>query len=81
MGERSITIEEVGKPVVVEVPESEGFDLQDGLLISGVITGEAASIVIWWPSALILASLLSFVFWYLIEKSKRKGKVGKSGNS
>jgi len=69
-----IVIEEQGRPALaVKAPES--WDLQDGLLIGGILFGEAAAVVIWWPASLILASLFCFGFAYLLargSKTKRK---------
>lgn len=82
MSSRTIIIDEVGKPLIPKAPKPSGFDLQDGLVIAGIVTGEAAALVIWWPAALILACLLSFGFAYLIERSKKqKNTKEKSGNS
>ena len=74
MSEGRIVIEEQGRPAPpVKAPES--WDLQDGLLIAGIVFAEAAALVIWWPSALILAALFCFGFAYLLahgSKAKRK---------
>jgi hypothetical protein len=69
-----IVIEEQGRPApAVQAPES--WDLQDGLLIAGIVFAESGALVIWWPSALILAALFCFGFAYLLargSKAKRK---------
>ena len=71
-----ITIEELGKPPR-EAPRAESrVDLQDTLVLSGILCGEAAAAVIWWPSALVLAALFCFAFAYLIERSKPKERHG-----
>lgn len=74
MTERKIIIEEVGKPPVAEIPQPNGWDLQDGLICLGITCGEAAAWVIWWPAALILAAVFAFVFAYLIEISRSKAE-------
>ncbi|HXI92977.1 MAG TPA: hypothetical protein VNO24_23475 [Blastocatellia bacterium] len=60
------------KPPVLTSSESQSFDLQDGLLIAGILSLEAAAIVIWWPSALILAGLFALGFVFLMERAKKK---------
>lgn len=72
----AIRIEELGKasPVASTGERRSGFDLQDALLINGVLCGEIAAAIIWWPAAFILASLFSLGFAYLIEKSRMKDK-------
>ena len=69
-----LIIEEQGRPVpAVQAPES--LDLQDVLLIAGIAFAESGALVIWWPSALILAALFCFGFAYLLargSKAKRK---------
>ena len=73
MNERRIIIEENGKPVPVKKPEKPSeVDLQDRLLVAGILLGEVAALVIWWPSALILGCLFCFGFAYLIEQAKAK---------
>lgn len=66
-----IVIEEQGRPQPRSVPVPSGIDLQDYLLIGGIVTGEGACAVIWWPSALILACMFCFTFAWLIERSKK----------
>lgn len=69
---RTITIrEEAGFSHPEEAGEPH-LDLQDGMVLVGIVCGEAAALVIWWPAALILASLLGFGFAYLIERVKAK---------
>jgi len=73
-------------PVIVEeslkqrkpvASESVSLDLQDYLVITGVMAGESAAVCIWWPAALILACLFSFGFAYMIEIAKAKeAKLG-----
>jgi len=46
------------------------LDLQDWLLMGGVGFLEASALVIWWPSALILAGLFCFSFVLLIERNR-----------
>lgn len=46
------------------------IDLQDCLIVAGIVSGEAAAIAIWWPAALILACLFSFGFAFLIALGK-----------
>lgn len=76
---RRIIIEDVTKPEGILVPaEPSGMDLQDGLLIAGVAFSEIAAIVIWWPSALILASLWCLGFAYMIERTE--STAGKHGH-
>lgn len=66
-----IRIDEQGKAAKAPRQGESGIDLQDCLLLAGIISGEAAAIVIWWPSSLILAALFAFGFAYLIEKAKK----------
>jgi len=74
VSEGRIVIEEQGRPApAVHAPDS--WDLQDALLIAGIVFGEAAAAVIWWPASLILASLFCFGFAYLLargSKAKRR---------
>lgn len=49
----------------------KGVDLQDCLILSGVVSGEAAAFIIWRPAALLLACALSFGFAFLIQRSKK----------
>lgn len=75
MSERRIIIEEVGRPLPPPPPPAPSpYDLQDGLVLAGIVFGEIAAIVIWWPAALILACLFSFGFAWLIELEKKKLK-------
>jgi hypothetical protein len=67
-----IVIEEQGRPVPQPRPVPSAVDLQDYLLMGGIVTGEGACIAIWWPAALILAALFCFTFAWLIERSKVK---------
>ena len=66
-----------------EDPATRRFlDLQDCLLVGGVGFLEASALVIWWPSALILAGVFCFSFVLLIERerttnSSTKGKKEK----
>jgi len=71
-GPRRIVIEEQGRSLPPPAPRQK-WDLQDALLILGVLLLEAAAAAIWWPAALILGGLLSLGFAWLIEKSKRLG--------
>lgn len=80
MTERKIIIEEVGKPTAPPEPKPSRYDLQDYLVMTGIVSGEVAAVVIWWPAAFILASLFSFGFAYLIERSNKKPKANR-GNS
>jgi hypothetical protein len=73
----SIIIEEQGRPQPAPPRVESRMDLQDYLLIAGVVFAEAAALVIWWPAALILAAMLCFGFALLIEKSKSRKKAGK----
>jgi hypothetical protein len=69
-----LVIEEQGRPAPA-VQALESWDLQDGLLIAGMVFAESGALVIWWPSALILAALFCFGFAYLLargSKAKRK---------
>lgn len=50
------------------------LDLQDWLLIGGIASSLAGCVVIWWPAALILASVYCFAGVYMIERSK--GTIG-----
>lgn len=50
----------------------KSIDLQDCLVALGIVAGETAAALIWWPAALVLAMLFAFGFAYLIEKSKPK---------
>lgn len=52
------------------------LDLQDCLLISGILQLEGAAVVIWWPSALVLGGLFCLAFAFLIEI----GRTKKNGN-
>jgi hypothetical protein len=47
------------------------LDLQDGLIVAGIVSGEVAAAVIWWPAALILLCVFCLLFAHLIEKSKQ----------
>lgn len=67
---RRIVIEEHGSPAAPAPKASPRFDLQDALLILGVILLEIAAAVIWWPASLILGGILSLGFALLIERSK-----------
>jgi len=49
-----------------------GVDLQDVLLVAGVVFEEIAAVCIWWPAALILAGVFCLFFAYQIERSKAK---------
>lgn len=76
---RTIIIEEVGKPIAApKQPSPRRFDLQDALIAVGILTGETAALVIWWPAALILACLFCFGFAYMIEiaRAKEQKKLG-----
>ena len=53
------------------------IDLQDCLVAIGIVAAESAAVVIWWPAALMLASLFAFGFTFLIEKSRKRVKPGK----
>lgn len=73
--ERKIRIVEEGKlasPKPIARPAAR-FDVQDATLLVGVVAGEAAALVIWWPTALVLLSLFGFGFTYLIERSRSRG--------
>lgn len=76
MNEQKIIIQEVGRPELPKPKLNLKLDLQDYLLIAGVLSGEAACYLIWRPAALILCFVLCFTFAYLIEKSKPKDKRG-----
>lgn len=69
---RRIIIEDAASaPEAAPGPEvkAPAVDLQDCLLIAGVVFFEAAALVIWWPSALILAGIFCFVFVALIQRT------------
>jgi hypothetical protein len=53
-------------------PADPPFDLQDALLAAGIAFAEIACLLIWWPSALILAAVFCLGFALLIERSKKK---------
>lgn len=57
------------------IPPISSWDLQDWLLVVGILCLEGAAGVIWWPSALILAGLFCLSFAFLIER-ERKNKHG-----
>lgn len=72
MTPRRIVIEEHGsQSAPAPKPSDPRFDLQDALLLGGVLLLETAAFVIWWPAALILGGLFSLGFALLIEKAKR----------
>jgi hypothetical protein len=52
-----------------------GLDLQDCLLIIGVLLLVAGTGAIYWPAGLILAGLLCLLFAFLIER--RGADIGK----
>jgi hypothetical protein len=61
------------------------WELQDTLVVCCVGFLEAAAVVIWWPSALVLAGLLCGGFAITIERAKKKlargGGVDKEAES
>jgi hypothetical protein len=68
-------IQECGKAALpFPVKEDRCLDLQDILIVAGIVCAEAAAAVIWWPAALILAALFCFGFAYLIEVARAKEK-------
>lgn len=71
---RRIVIEDaLTKPAgVLEKGEGRRFDLQDTLLLAGIVFAELAAWVIWWPSSLLLAAVFCFGFAYLIERAKKR---------
>lgn len=64
-----LVIEEQGAPAPEKEP-APGFDLQDALLLVGILLLEIAALVIWWPAALILGGSFALGFAWLIERSK-----------
>lgn len=48
------------------------FDLQDTLLLGGLVFSELGAAVIWWPAALLLAAIYCFGFAWMIERAKSK---------
>lgn len=67
-----LNIQELGRPAAaLQSAPSQDIDLQDVLLFAGIISAETAGIVIWWPSAFILAAIFCFGFAYMIERTKR----------
>ena len=66
-------IEDATKPRGVLVAAVKQFDLQDALLLAGIVFWEIAAAVIWWPSALVLAGAFCLGFAILIEKTKANG--------
>ena len=72
-----IRIVEEGRPAAPPAPPVPSrVDLQDILIVTGILSGEAAAIVIWWPAALILLCLFSFGFAYLIQLAAAKDQRG-----
>jgi hypothetical protein len=71
-----ITITEEGRSGTMpskKPPVSPRIDLQDVLIVTGIISGEIAALVIWWPAALILLCCLSFAFAWLIQRANSNG--------
>jgi hypothetical protein len=72
----------VGRRVVIEDSDTAGrarlsesrlpqrFDLQDTLLLAGVILAESFALVVWWPSALALGAFFCLGFAAMIERAK-----------
>lgn len=63
-----------------EVPSSPQWDLQDALIAASVLLAETAAIVIWWPAALILGSILCALFALLIERDRARQTKAILGN-
>ena len=55
------------------------LDLQDGLLVFGVIFLEWGTWLIWKPAALLLAGVLCLFFAWLIERDRARKRHG-NGN-
>lgn len=77
---RSIIIREEGAspPSTDASSPPAPFGLEDGLLTAGVLFAEVAAVVIWWPSALILAAVFCFLaVFFIVRMKSAEGKTPK----